>query len=491
MKTQSATQITPTPAAVRAPSKFASAIASAFRHPADINEPLTGLEITGMTFAGTTLTMLQVVINVFITYYYTNVVGLGAGFVGTLLLVTRIADGFSDLGMGIIITKTRSKSGQARPWAIRMALPLLLSTVLTFMVPPAWNPTVKALYACVTYFFMITVAITPAGLVGTVLGTNMTTHPQSRQKNAIFSSIFVMLGSVAGNVVTIQITEAMGDTYEAWRMVAVGFGLLAFVGQGVQYFFTKERNTHNVPSDYKQGDKKANGPTLRQSLPALTHNKYFIIMCLVGLFGAADSAMAGCVMYYIKYVLDDTSLVGIVSIVTLTATLAGIGLVPLMAKKIPAKALLLGGLVIKIVTLGLNVLYPDNIPMFLALAVLRSLAGSPMMIYGGVYMLNTIEYGEYKIGIRANHLMVSVSSVAGKIGAGLGGALIGWLLGFGGYDGTAAVQPDAVRNMIVYIYFLVPLVAGAAQCILLCFYDLDKKNAHILQTLKERASVAG
>lgn len=451
---------------------------SLFHHPKDIRDPLTGLELTGMTIAGTTLSVLQVVINVFISYYYTNVLGLGAAFVGTLLLVTRIADGFSDLGMGVIITKTRSRFGKARPWAIRMSLPLLLSVILAFWAPPEWNTTAKSVYATVTYFLMITVAITPAGITGSVLSTNMTVNNRSRRIGSMLSAICVMIGSVAGNLAVVQITEAFGDTHMVWRGIAAGFGLLAFLGQLAQFFFTRER-------DFNGGTQKnAVQVSVKESLPALYKNKYFILMCFFGLFSSLDAAMSGCVIYYVKYVLFNANLIGAIGVVTLIPTLAGISLIPLVFKKTSPKALMLAGLAIKTVTFAVNLLFPANIPLFLTFTAIRGFVGSPMMIYGGVYLLNTIEYGEYKTGVRANNLIVSVSSVAGKIGSGFGGALIGWLLGLGGYVGTAAVQPEAARSMIVYICFLVPIIAAAAQFALLCFYNLDKKYAHIMAKLQ-------
>lgn len=460
--------------------RFTSRLSHAFRHPADIHDPLTTVEITGMTFAGTTLSVLQVVIHVFIAYYYTNVVGLSATLVGTLLLVTRVADAFSDLGVGILISKTNSRSGKARPWAIRMALPLLLSVVVTFCVPQHWGMTAKAIYACVTYFLMITIAVTPAGVVASVLGTMMTVNAQSRQKNAFISTIFVMLGCVIGTFATQTITESMGDTYQVWRAVAIGFGLLSFVGQVILYLFTKERGCDDIEG------KAGNPLTLKQSMPALVKNKYFIIMCFVGLFTSIDTAMASCAIYFYKYILCNTTLIGIMSSITLLSTLAGTGAVPILTKKVSPKALVLGGLAIKIISFAINMALPTNLPLFIAFTAIRGFAGAAQMVYGGVYLLNTIEYGEYKTGIRANSLVVTVSSVGTKIGSGIGGALIGWLLAFSGYIGGAAEQPAPVQAMIVCIYFFIPLLATAAQLALLCFYNLDKKYDRIVQTLRER-----
>jgi GPH family glycoside/pentoside/hexuronide:cation symporter len=206
------------------------------------------------------------------------------------------------------------------------------------------------------------------------------------------------------------------------------------------------------------------------------------------MFTAIDSAMAGSIMYYSKYVLNRVDLLGVISAIMLIFTMAGIALTPILAKNIPAKRLIIAGLAIKAATLFLNLLQPSSVVMFIGLAALRSIAGAPMMIYGNVYLLNTIEYGEYISGIRANHLIVSVSSVWSKIGSGIGGALIGWLLSLGGYDGTAAVQGEYAITAITNVYFLIPFIASAVLLALMSMYSLDKKYTEITAKLKARKS---
>jgi GPH family glycoside/pentoside/hexuronide:cation symporter len=149
------------------------------------------------------------------------------------------------------------------------------------------------------------------------------------------------------------------------------------------------------------------------------------------------------------------------------------------------------GLALKIVSYAANLIFPADVPLFFITSALRALTGGPMMVYGGIYLLNTIEYGEYKTGIRANHLILSMRSVWGKIGSGLGGALIGWLLAAGGYDGNALIQALPARKMIINIYLLIPLIASAATFILMSAYDLDKKYDGIAGVLKERKLIAG
>ena len=459
-----------------------------FAHPTDIHEPLTGAEITGMTFAGTSLSMLHIIISVFIMYFYINVAGISAAVVGTLLLVTRIADGFSDLGMGAIITKTRSRWGTARPWGLRMALPLLISVILTFSVPVNWGIHARTIYACITYFLMFSIAITPAGMVGAVLGTNMTVNPKSRQKNAMISSLFSIVAAVGGNMAVMRITTSMGDSAQAWRSMAIALGLFAFAGQVAQFLLTRERN-HTTVGNAQHSPKNS----ILSQLPALTRNRYFIIMCMVGMMAALEGAMIGTMIFYVHYVLNSANmtLIAIIGMVTMLPMIIGITLTPVITKKIPIKYLIIAGLVVKIITFGINLYNPVNLVLFISFTALRSFMNAPQIMYGSVYLLNTIEYGEYKTGIRANNLIISVSSVWSKIGAGLGGALTGWLLSLGGYDGMAAVQAVSAQNMIIVTYFFIPMVASVIMLILFMMYDLDKQYDHVLKKLKHRRNISG
>ena len=454
------------------------------KHPDNINEPLTGAEITGMTFAGSTLTMLNVVISLFITYFYTNIVGISAAIIGTLMLVTRVAEGFSDLSMGVIINRTQSRWGQARPWSLRLSIPLLIIVILTFHIPENWDMTAKTIYACITYFFLFTVTLAPAGIIGTVLGTNMTSNAKSRQKNAVISTLFVLIGSVAGNYIVMHLTGSMGDSHYTWRLIAIIFGLLSFTGQLMQFLLTRERFTNPVKDTHESVKT-----SIRKQLPTLIRNKYFLIMCAVGMMTALDGATMGIMLFYFRYIINNIDLMGVFSLVSLIPMVAGIGLTQLLSKRIPAKQLIIGGLIIKSITLMINFCFPANLPLFIGFTVLRSLTRTPLLVFSSVYLLNTIEYGEYKTGTRAGSMIVSISGLWNKVGAGIGGALVGWLLSYGGYDSDASVQSILAQNIIVVISFLIPLITTVVILILLSMYDLDKQYDSIIESLRERKGI--
>ena len=96
----------------------------------------------------------------FLMFYYTDYVGVSAAVVGTIMLVSRLFDGISDLVMGIIIDRTRSPFGKARVWILRLVIPYAIGTVLLFAVPNGWSETAKYIYIFFSYNLAFTVLFT-------------------------------------------------------------------------------------------------------------------------------------------------------------------------------------------------------------------------------------------------------------------------------------------------------------------------------------------
>ena len=94
----------------------------------------------------------------FLTIYCTDVAGIAAGVVGTLMLIARLFDGVSDLFMGVIIDKTNTRWGKARPWVLWSAPPLVISLIMIFSVPN-FSDNGKAIYLLIVYIFLAAVCL--------------------------------------------------------------------------------------------------------------------------------------------------------------------------------------------------------------------------------------------------------------------------------------------------------------------------------------------
>ena len=99
---------------------------------------------------------------------------------------------------------------------------------------------------------------------------------------------------------------------------------------------------------------------------------------------------------------------------------------------------------------------------------------------------DSIEYGEYRTGTRAEGFVYSAASLGVRFGSAFALACIGWVLGAFGYDGSLAVQSESAMQGIRIMFYAAPLVVFAALLFLLIRYRLDKEYDGIMAVLEER-----
>lgn len=175
------------------------------------------------------------------TYFYTNVIGMSAALVGTILLISRIFDGVSDVIMGIIVDKTKSRFGKARPWVLWMTIPYGLSAVLMFMVPANATTMVQAIYVFVTYNFAVTVVYTALNLPYGALAAMMTRNQNERSLLNVFRMSMAPAGNLIVTALTLPFINRMGGDQKAWITVTVIYAVIAMILLLVCFFGCKER----------------------------------------------------------------------------------------------------------------------------------------------------------------------------------------------------------------------------------------------------------
>ena len=115
----------------------------------------------------------------FLLFYYTDYAGVSAMAVGTIMMISRVFGGISDIIMGVIVDRTHSRFGKARPWILRMCIPFAISGILMFSVPASWSSTPKLVYVFITYNLVSTVIYTAINVPYSALNALMTQDPVS------------------------------------------------------------------------------------------------------------------------------------------------------------------------------------------------------------------------------------------------------------------------------------------------------------------------
>lgn len=134
-----------------------------------------------------------------------------------------------------------------------------------------------------------------------------------------------------------------------------------------------------------------------------------------------------------------------------------------------------------------SVFRSDGVFLILSLALRGCGFGVVNSLYYGM-LADSVDYGEWKTGIRSAAVTTSAGSVGQKLGAGLGAALIGLALSASGYSGLLAQQPAAALTCIRFIFTQFPVILYVALLVLMHFYDLDEQLPKIKQELEQRAA---
>lgn len=422
--------------------------------------------------------LLWVPVGMFLMFYYTDIAGIAAGVIGTIMLVSRLIDGVTDIGMGMIVDKTKSKHGKARPWLIWLAIPFAVSAFLVFSVPDV-SSTVQVIYVIVTYN-LLTTLYTGMNIPYGVLNSLITQDQYERSILNIFRMIFAIVASLIVSVATLPIVNMLGGGKVAWQIVFAGLGTIAAIFFVITFLTTKERVKPANEHEHKS-------VPIKIGLKALFTNKYWVIVLIFFILTNVGSGLnQGSTIYYTQYILGNSELVGLLSMASMIPLFLGMFFVSSLIKKFGKRNSMIIGQIIILIGVLLILIDPSNLTIVLISGVIKSAGSVPVVGTQFALLADTIEYGEWKSGVRTEGLVYSAGSFGAKVGTGIGAAMIGWILTFGGYIGGSAVQPDSAIFSIHILFIYIPLILVLVKLVLLWFYKLDKIYPQIMKDLQAR-----
>lgn len=430
--------------------------------------------------------IIYTAMSAFLLFYYTDYAGVSSLAVGTIMMVSRIFDGISDIIMGVIVDRTKSRFGKARPWLLRMCVPFALSGILLFSVPTSWAATPKLVYVFITYNLVSTVIYTAINVPYSALNALMTQDPYERSVLSIFRNLLATAGTLIINTFTLPLVEFFGNNASAWTKTFCMFGILAVAAFLINFFGTKEW-VKSVATESGKGPEVPFGVGIK----ALFQNKYWIMMTgMLALFFLMYSVNGGATVFYAKDILGDKNLVGTINGIFNVVQIVSMFFIAMLVKKYGKRNVFALGLVCDIVGMLLLNFSGGTMILIVVSSIIRGVGNA----CGGATMWamvsDTIDYGEWKTGVRTEGLVNSACSFGYKIGNGIGSALLGLILEVGGYvGGEAAVQSAVALTSIKVCFVWIPIVIYVIGLIIMKFYHLDKEFAGIIEDLQKRAKI--
>ena len=414
--------------------------------------------------------------------FYTDYVGVSAAAVGMVVAISQIFNGTSDVLAGFIVDRTRSKHGRARVWELRMMIPYLVGMILLMTVPQQSTEFVKIIYIFLTYNFMLTVVYTMLQLPFCTSLSYMTRDAKKRAHINIIRMAMSPIGNVMITLLYLPLVRMLGDNQDAWIKVTVVY---AVVLTGLMFFCFYNTKERVEVLDESGGDKVS----LKRSIPALLKNKYFYIMFVYSMLFSAYQSLSGTMAtYYCKWYIGNGDLMGGVNFAAYGIQVVVMLLLGKVLHKTTKRNWCIFGMAL--VALGSVVLVfaPANIPLVMFGALIRGVGMAPAL--GTIYSMigDTIEYGQWRTGLRTAGAIQSTTTSGQKLGQGISAACIGFIMTASGYNSAPGVafQSEGAIHTIYNLYIWGIVALCAAMVVVLLFYRLDKEYDGVMAELLER-----
>jgi GPH family glycoside/pentoside/hexuronide:cation symporter len=420
----------------------------------------------------------------FVTLYYTDSAGIAVAFVGVMMMASRLLDGVSDILMGFIIEKTRTRWGKARPWLLFGCVPLSLSLILLFNVPAQWSDTGKNVYVLLTYIFLSVICYTMVNLALQAMLSRVSLDQNDRN---VLNTVRALLGVAITLVIVnipVPVLKALGGegNQRGWTILSLIFGLSALLLILLCFFGLREK----VPLAVRDS-RSPKAPPLGPALKSILSNRYFYITTFLFFVFAITDGTGGSGIYFCRDVLGDASVIGLLSLAVGVSALST-PLLPPLFKRFGKLPVIRAGMLLVIVMNCLKLLCLDNIPLFVIIAFFGTLGSMPTWVAAATLTCDVIDYNEWKSGVRAEGLATSANSFGTKLGTGLGSGLLGWALALGRYQPGAAEQPLSALRAMIFLNVWVPVILSVIGFILLAFWNLDKYQNEIQTYITSRAA---
>ena len=413
------------------------------------------------------------IVSSFLMYFYTDVVKLDLGRVGAIILVSRMADALSCLGMGGLIDRTNTKWGRVRPYLAGIIVPLCLSMVALFYMPDLTERG-KTIYGYMTAV-VFSVLYSGLSVSYSTMMTCMTKNSKERLGFNLTKNISANLGAFFVTSMTLFLVGQIGrgDAGKGFVGTMCAYGVLYTGIILVTFWNTKER----VQVSQKRY-------SFSESLSVALKNRHWILLCVIEFFMLVGMTMRSQgTLYYAKYCLGQEGLGSVLLSISSFLAVPMMLVVTYLAKKIGKKRCLEYGNLLLLIGLAGMWMAKRSIGILIFFHVLASIGSGIASGMVFVMIAEVVDYSEYQTGKRPQGFLTSAVSLMMKLGVACAGFLAARILAWGGYAAGSEQSSQALKAIGIN-YIWMPAAIAVLSILATGLYTLDEEYPKVAEALQ-------
>ena len=418
-------------------------------------------------------------IGLYLLYFYTDVVGISPILAGWIYALGIGWDAITDPFMGYLAERTKTKMGSYRPFIYYGSIPLALSFVLLFWVPP--------FEGTVLFLFLILVNLihrscfTIVSVPYSSLTARITNDSNERTKLTTARMISASFGTLSMSALAFPLIAYFGGANEAFGFLwlAIISGLIAIALLSVTVYSVREKVDELVTSNLP------NFVSITKTVA--TNYPFWIVFGCILILGSTGVMFNKNLIYFVKYGLELHEYQGLILGVSSGASFLSLPFWAYLALKIGKRETWLISMTIAFIGLLLFFYYP--IASLNELLILLALIGVGNGAGGVLFwsmLPDTVEYGEWKSGIRTESSLYGFMTFAQKSSIAVAALILGFLLSGIGFEPNQIQSEETISGM-KFMMSWIPICGIIISLVLMYFYPISTKfHGELLQRIKER-----
>ena len=421
----------------------------------------------------------------FVMIYLTNTVGQNAGIVGTLMAISKLFDGITDIFFGSLIDKTKGKLGKARPWMLYGFIGCAATLVAIFAIPTGIGEVGQYAWFFIAYTSLNAIFYTANNIAYSALTALVTKNGSERVEMGAYRFVFAFSTNLLIQTFTLKLVDGFGGGAIGWKTVAIIYAIIGIIVNTLSVFSVKELTEEELNENHVQSENERHG--LLDVAKLLVSNKYYLMICTTYILQYIYIALINMGLYFMTYVLFNEDLYPAFSWAVNIPFIVSMVITPKLVVKMNGmyKINFIGYVIGSIGrVLVMVAAYLNNVPMMLMFTAVAALGMGPWTSDSNAVIAACAEHTYLTTGKRVDGAMYSCTSLGVKVGGGLGTAIAGWLLAFSGFDETLMIQSETCVQMLYVMYLILPAIITIMITFIMSKMNVEKANAELMHSEK-------